>query len=191
MTQRVQVDGLRIAAPLYDVIVRHIAPGTGVAPDRFWTALENMVAGMGGRNRALLAKRTELHAAVDVRHREWRDEAGVHRQAQATRAGRGGLYRGIVPHGRGCPGRVPQHLEHRHHGRGAAHHGEPEGMHPRGVGTDHLLQRRLSGPHRRRDPHLRRVRSGAAGARTAFGLHQPIPHARRREARARGNEGRT
>jgi len=72
MTQRVQVGGLQIAAPLYDVIVRDIAPGTGVDPDRFWTALENMVETMADKNRALLAKRAELQDAIDAWHRERR-----------------------------------------------------------------------------------------------------------------------
>ncbi|MBG3878071.1 malate synthase G, partial [Desulfovibrio oxamicus] len=72
MTQRVQVGGLQIAAPLYDVIVRDIAPGTGVDPDRFWTSLENMVEAMADRNRALLEKRAELQDAIDAWHRERR-----------------------------------------------------------------------------------------------------------------------
>ena len=47
-----------------------------------------------------------------------------------------------------------KHHQDRHHGRGAAHHRQPQGMHPRRQGARRLHQHRLPRPHRRRDPHL-------------------------------------
>jgi malate synthase len=47
-----------------------------------------------------------------------------------------------------------QHREDGHHGRGAPHHGQPQGVHPRCQRPCVLHQHRLPRPHRRRDPHL-------------------------------------
>ena len=46
------------------------------------------------------------------------------------------------------------HAEDGHHGRGAAHDAEPEGIDPRREGPHLLHQHRLPRSHRRRDPHL-------------------------------------
>ena len=35
----VEVAGLQVAQPLYDLVKNEIAPGTGVDPDSFWSAL--------------------------------------------------------------------------------------------------------------------------------------------------------
>ena len=51
----------------------------------------------------------------------------------------------------GLAGKYP---ESRHHGRGAPHHGQPQGLHPAGAQAHLLHQYRLPRPHRRRDPHL-------------------------------------
>ena len=47
-----------------------------------------------------------------------------------------------------------EHHEGRHHGRGAAHHGQPQGLHPERLEAHRVHQHRLPRPHRRRDPHL-------------------------------------
>ena len=47
-----------------------------------------------------------------------------------------------------------QHPEDGHHGRGAAHHRQPQGVHPRGAASRVLHQHGLPRPHGRRDPHL-------------------------------------
>ena len=51
-------------------------------------------------------------------------------------------------------GTAAQYVENRHHGRGAAHHRQPQRMHPRRTASRVLHQHRLPRPHRRRDPHL-------------------------------------
>ena len=47
-----------------------------------------------------------------------------------------------------------EHDQGRHHGRGAAHDGQPRRVHPRRPVPRGVHQHRLPRPHRRRDPHL-------------------------------------
>uniref|UniRef100_A0A0N4ZXV3 Two-component transcriptional response regulator, LuxR family n=1 Tax=Parastrongyloides trichosuri TaxID=131310 RepID=A0A0N4ZXV3_PARTI len=88
--------------------------------------------------------------------------------AQDARPGRGGLHRRAVRRGRRRAGPQAQHPEGGHHGRGAPHHGQPEGLHCGCEGQGGLHQHRLPGPHGRRDPHgdgrrPRRPQGGGAG----------------------------
>jgi malate synthase len=66
MTERVEVGGLKIDKALYDLVKDEIAPGSGVAPDRVWQALAEIVAELGPKNRQLLAKRDALQAQIDA-----------------------------------------------------------------------------------------------------------------------------
>jgi len=70
MIKRIDVGGLRVAKPLYDLVKEEIAPGTGVDPDRFWTAFGEIVRELMPRNRELLAKRDALQARLDQWHRQ-------------------------------------------------------------------------------------------------------------------------
>jgi malate synthase len=56
MIQRIDVGGLRVAKPLYDLVKNEIAPGTGVDADVFWTSFAEIVRDLTPRNRELLAK---------------------------------------------------------------------------------------------------------------------------------------
>ena len=76
----VQVGKLSIAKPFYDFIVQDAAPGTGVEPERFWSALEGIVREFCPRNVALLQKRDVLQGAIDQWHR---DQAGQPLDASA------------------------------------------------------------------------------------------------------------
>ncbi len=69
MTQRTQQGGLQIADELYHLINNDIAPGTGIEPDHFWAALEQILDDLGPKNKALLAKRDQLQAQIDEWHR--------------------------------------------------------------------------------------------------------------------------
>jgi len=69
MIERIDVGGLRVAKPLYDLVKDEIAPGTGVDPARLWTAFGEIVRELTPRNRELLAKRDALQARLDEWHR--------------------------------------------------------------------------------------------------------------------------
>ena len=70
MIERIDVGGLRVAKPLYDLVKNEIAPGTGVDPDGFWTAFGEIVRDLAPRNRELLAKRDALQARLDEWHKQ-------------------------------------------------------------------------------------------------------------------------
>jgi len=68
MTERVDVGGLKVAKPLYDLVKDEIAPGTGIDPDRLWQAFAAILADLAPRNRALLTRRDEIQARIDAWH---------------------------------------------------------------------------------------------------------------------------
>ncbi len=70
MTERIQLAGLQIARPLYDLVRDEIAPGTGISADRAWQGFADLVRELTPRNRALLARRDELQARIDAWHLE-------------------------------------------------------------------------------------------------------------------------
>ncbi len=74
MTDRIQAGGLRVAKLLHDFIEDEALPGTGVAPERFWSALDSIVHELAPRNRVLLARRNELQARIDAWHRARRGQ---------------------------------------------------------------------------------------------------------------------
>jgi len=67
---RLQLGGLEISEPLFEVIENRIGPFTGVTPVTFWSALETLVREMAPINQELLAKRDELQAKIDGYHRQ-------------------------------------------------------------------------------------------------------------------------
>jgi malate synthase len=70
MTERAQTGGLRTARSLYHLINDEVAPGTGIDPEDFWSALGSIVRDLAPRTRALLAKRDALQRQIDAWHRE-------------------------------------------------------------------------------------------------------------------------
>ncbi|MBI1418540.1 MAG: malate synthase G [Limimaricola sp.] len=68
MRERVERQGLQVAAELADFIEGRALPGTGVAPEAFWTGLSALVHDLGPKNRALLEKRDAIQAQIDAWH---------------------------------------------------------------------------------------------------------------------------
>jgi malate synthase len=58
-----------VARVLNDLLTERICPGTGLAPEAVWAALERIVADLAPKVRTLLAKRDELQAQIDEWHR--------------------------------------------------------------------------------------------------------------------------
>jgi malate synthase len=59
---------------LHAFVERELLVGTGVAPDRFWAALERILADFTPRNLELLGRRDELQARIDA---WWRERRGL------------------------------------------------------------------------------------------------------------------
>ncbi|WP_414661166.1 malate synthase G [Horticoccus sp. 23ND18S-11] len=80
MTDRIPQGGLQVATVLHDLLSQRICPGTGLAPESIWAALEKIVADLAPRVRALLAQRDDLQAKIDGWHRQ---QAGTPHDAAA------------------------------------------------------------------------------------------------------------
>ncbi len=63
---RIESHGLSIDTGLYDFLIEKALPGTGVDPERYLAGLSAIVHDLAPKNRALLAKRDELQAAIDA-----------------------------------------------------------------------------------------------------------------------------
>ena len=66
--------GLMVAKELDDFIANEALPGTDVSLDDFWSGFSAIVRDLTPTNRALLAKRDELQAAIDAWHRDRRGQ---------------------------------------------------------------------------------------------------------------------
>ena len=68
MTERVERQGLQVAADLAAFVEDRALPGTGVMSETFWAGLARMVAELGPKNRAFLATREEMQGRIDAWH---------------------------------------------------------------------------------------------------------------------------
>lgn len=76
MADVVSSGSLRIAKALHGFINEEVLPGTGVAPERFWTSLEAILNDLAPRNATLLKRRDELQAKLDGWHIQNRGKTG-------------------------------------------------------------------------------------------------------------------
>jgi malate synthase len=68
MAQHIDRAGLSVDADLAAFVEDAALPGTGVAPDTFWSGLADAVTTLGPTTRDLLARRQELQARIDAWH---------------------------------------------------------------------------------------------------------------------------
>ncbi len=68
MTDRIEKNGIMVAAELASFVDNHALPGTGISPDYFWSGFAELVEKMTPRNRALLQTREDLQARIDEWH---------------------------------------------------------------------------------------------------------------------------
>ena len=72
MGQRIDKHGLRVDGDLARFVDDQALPGTGVAPETFWSGFADLVREMSPKNRAFLEKREDLQGRIDkwhIRHR--------------------------------------------------------------------------------------------------------------------------
>jgi len=60
---------LFVAPELQVLVAERVLPGLSLTPARFWSVLEDLVTGLGPRNRMLLERRDALQAQIDAWHR--------------------------------------------------------------------------------------------------------------------------
>ena len=75
---RIDKHGLQVDARLAAFVEDRALPGTGIAPDAFWSGFAALVADLAPRNRALLAKRDALQAQIDAWHKARRNQPHDH-----------------------------------------------------------------------------------------------------------------
>ena len=73
MTDRVEKQGLQVAAELADFIDNRALDGTGIDRATFWKGFAGLIAEMTPRNRAALAMRDDLQEKIDAWHIAHRD----------------------------------------------------------------------------------------------------------------------
>ncbi|GER05414.1 malate synthase G [Iodidimonas nitroreducens] len=66
---RQKIGGLSVAPSLVKLVTARVLPGTGLAPDHFWSSLERLITEMSPQNRALLARRDDLQQQIDDWHK--------------------------------------------------------------------------------------------------------------------------
>jgi malate synthase len=65
MANSVEIGGLIVDGELAALVRDEIAPGTGIDPESFWNALDDIVKDLGPKNRKLLEKRNALQKQID------------------------------------------------------------------------------------------------------------------------------
>ena len=73
-TERVERNGLQVAKALAAFLEAEALPGTGVDAARFWTGFAALAHEFGPRNAALLRRREDLQAQINVWHIAHRDQ---------------------------------------------------------------------------------------------------------------------
>uniref|UniRef100_UPI0035AF5D4D malate synthase G n=1 Tax=Paenirhodobacter enshiensis TaxID=1105367 RepID=UPI0035AF5D4D len=74
MVERVEREGLQVAAELAAFLEEKALPGAGVAPGAFWKGFSALLHQMGPLNRALLDKRTAFQTRIDDWHKARRGQ---------------------------------------------------------------------------------------------------------------------
>ncbi|RXT08017.1 malate synthase G [Ammoniphilus sp. CFH 90114] len=73
MRDYIQVGQLQVASVLYQFLNTEALPGTGVTSEQFWSGLDALIHDLAPKNKALLAKRDELHEAIHQWHKDNKD----------------------------------------------------------------------------------------------------------------------
>jgi malate synthase len=69
MSNRIETHGLKVSPALHSFIEKEVLPGSGVEADKFWAGFAALAVKLMPQNRALLAERDRLQAAIDHWHK--------------------------------------------------------------------------------------------------------------------------
>lgn len=69
MTERIEQDGLQVAAVLHQFIQTEALPASSITPEAFWPGFAALIRDLAPKNRALLAERDRLQHELDAWHR--------------------------------------------------------------------------------------------------------------------------
>lgn len=67
MTDHITLGTIHVAREIHDLVMNEIAPGTGITPDTFWSAYQNILRDLAPLNRQLLETRDDLQTRIN----EW------------------------------------------------------------------------------------------------------------------------
>ena len=70
MAETVKHGGLTVAKDLYEYVNSEALPGTGVEPDSFWSAADEIIHKFSPKIRTVLRKRKSLQNKLDRWHRQ-------------------------------------------------------------------------------------------------------------------------
>ena len=83
MSERVEIDGLKVAKELYDFVAYEAVVGTSINADAYFQGLAAIVDDLSPKNRALLAKRDAFQEKLDAFYREKRQTGYTPEQYEA------------------------------------------------------------------------------------------------------------
>lgn len=83
MSERVEIDGLKVAKELYDFVANEAVVGTSINADAFFQGLAAIVDDLSPKNRALLAERDAFQEKLDAFYREKRQTGYTPEQYEA------------------------------------------------------------------------------------------------------------
>ncbi len=70
MADRIEIQGLQVAATLHEFIEQQALPGTGVSSDQFWSGFASIIKDLAPKNKALLEKRADLQSKISTWEKE-------------------------------------------------------------------------------------------------------------------------
>ncbi|PSH68451.1 malate synthase G [Phyllobacterium brassicacearum] len=73
MSERIEINGLKVEKELYDFVVNEAMPGTGLDAAQFWSGFAQIVSDLALRNRELLRKRDAFQEKLDTFYKEKRN----------------------------------------------------------------------------------------------------------------------
>jgi len=72
---RIEKARAEVSPALYAFVEKEALPGSGVDPDTFWAGFAALAVKLMPQNRALLAERDRLQAAIDTWHKDHSGQA--------------------------------------------------------------------------------------------------------------------